>query len=67
MTYVKRSTTGDLHTVSKSLILTAAWNIAIAKNKFLSDILKAKYYFPYTSFWIAPSRGPSILQVKPPS
>jgi hypothetical protein len=56
----------DLHTISKSLILTAAWNIAIAKKQFLSIILKAKY-FPYNSFWTAPSRGPSILQDKPPS
>ena len=42
----------DLFTVNKSLLLNAVGKIAIGKNQFLSDILKAKYY-PNSSFWLA--------------
>lgn len=59
----------DLHTVNKSLLIHAAWNVATNKNPMLSAILKAKYH-PNSSFWTA--RNPasksvfwsSILQVK---
>lgn len=59
----------DLHTVNKSLIIHAAWNIAVNKNPFLTSILRAKY-FHNNSFWTANSTGPrsvfwsSILQVR---
>lgn len=39
----------DLHTVNKSLLIHAAWNVATLKNPMLSAVLKAKYY-PHSSF-----------------
>jgi hypothetical protein len=59
----------DLHTVNKSLLIHTAYNVANSKNKFLSAVLKAKYY-PYSSFWTAKSIGTksifwsSLQQVK---
>ena len=46
----------DLFTVNKSLILNAVWKIATGTNKFLSDIIKSKYY-PDTSFWLSPNHS----------
>lgn len=40
----------DLHTVNKSLIINAAFNIATNKNPLLAAVLKSKYY-PNSSFW----------------
>jgi hypothetical protein len=59
----------DMEIINKSLIIQSAWNIANNKNPLLSATLKAKY-FPYHSFWTAPSSGfrsvfwSSILQIK---
>lgn len=44
----------DLRLVNKSLILNAAWKVALGKSSYLSAILKSKYY-PNTSFWKATS------------
>lgn len=55
--------------VNKSLLIHAAWNIAINKNPMLSSVLKGKYYLN-SSFWTAKSITTksvfwsSILQVK---
>jgi hypothetical protein len=46
----------DLETVNKSLLVHAAHNIATDKNKFLSAVIKAKYY-PNTTFWKASKNG----------
>lgn len=59
----------DLHSVNKSLLIHAAWNVATQKNPMLTAVLEAKYY-PNFSFWTANSSGTksifwsSILQVK---
>lgn len=50
----------DLHTINKSLIVDAAWNIATNKNPLLSAALKAKYYHN-NSFWKANKSGPKSI------
>jgi hypothetical protein len=46
-----------LHTVNKSLLTNAAWNISNSKNPFLISVLKAKYYHN-SSFWTANTTTP---------
>jgi len=59
----------DLETINRSLIIQAAYNIAIEKNPMLTVVLKAKY-FHNKSFWTANTNGPrsifwsSIMQVR---
>lgn len=59
----------DLHTMNKSLLIHAAYDIANNKNPFPTVVLRAKY-FHNNSFWTAKSNGTrsnfwsSIMQVK---